>query len=421
MRRDFHDLGPLQDGGRAVIIGGGPGGTASAIALLMNARAQGRNVGVTLLEGKQFAGEHHHNQCAGVLSPPIMELLEEQLCVPFPYHLSRGAINGYVLHTARRAVILDGESEPSFALRRVQFDAYMLEAARQRGVEVLSARATGLEFHADRVVIYTESVPLEADVVIGAFGLDEGTAAIFRRSAGYHPPPALSSVVTKYHPGEAGMQQFGSRIHAFLPAMPRIEFGAITPKRNHLTINIAGDTVDTELMDHFLAEPYVRSTLPCLENAGHFDDKDMRYFKGRFPRGLAHNFFGDRFVVVGDAAGLVRAFKGKGVTSAVLTGMRAAQTILQEGISASAFQTYREANRDIIQDLPYGQLMRYVAILTSRFGFMNVILKAAERDAGLRRSLFNAVSAHRPYREVIQQALSAASVQAVISALVHRG
>jgi flavin-dependent dehydrogenase len=416
--RDF-GLGPLPDGGRAVIIGGGPGGTATAISLLMGGRALGRNFRITVLEGKQFAGEQHHNQCSGVLAAPINELLQNELCISFPDHLIRGIISGYVLHTALRTVILNGETERSLALRRVQFDAYMLDAARQRGVEVLNARATALEFHADRVVIYTENAPLDADVVVGAFGLDEGTAAIFTHAAGYNPPPALSSVVTKYHPGDEGMQGFGQRVHAFLPAMPRIEFGAITPKGNHLTINIAGATVDTDLMDRFLDEPYVRRVLPRLENAGSFDDKDMRYFKGRFPCGLAHKFTGDRFVLVGDAAGLVRAFKGKGVTSAIQTGLRAANTILHEGISANAFQSYRAANRDIIQDLPYGQLMRRFTILSSRFGFMNLILKAAERDSSLQHALFNAVSASSPYSQVIRQAFSSSSVRAVLTALVQ--
>jgi len=411
-------LGPIRDGGKVVIIGGGPGGTAAAISLIMGAQAAGRSIRVILLEGKMFADERHHNQCAGVLSPPIDRLFKEALCLPIPTHLSRDAIHGYVLHTDRRSVILDGDAEPSMAVRRVQFDAYMLEAARLRGAEVLSARATDLEFHADRVVVYTESEPLDADVVVGAFGLDEGTAAIFNRSVGYHPPPALSSVVTKYHPGEAAMERFGHRIHAFLPGTPRIEFGAITPKGNHLTINIAGATVDTTMLDQFMSRPYVRRALPDLENAGRFDDKDMRYFKGRFPCGLARNFTGDRFVLLGDAAGLVRAFKGKGITSAVQTGVRAAHTILHDGISAEAFRSYMDANRDITQDLLYGQLMRRFTILAARTGLMHSILKAAEQDTGLNRALFDAVSAHQPYSKVLHQAVSPASIKAVLTALI---
>lgn len=405
-------LGPLSDGATAVVIGGGPGGVAAAIALRQGAP----NARVIMVEGKQFAGAQQHNQCSGVLAPPIVELIERDLKIPFPRHLSRTIIAGYVLHTARRQIVLDGEAESSVALRRVQFDAYMLGAARERGVELVRGRVTGLEFHADRVLIYTESVPLQADVVVGAFGLDEGTAAIFEQAAGYRPPPALSSIVTKYHPGDAGMAEFGGRIHAFLPPSPRIEFGAVTPKGNHLTINIAGAEVDAGLMDGFLALPEVRRALPCLENAGRFDANDLRYFKGRFPCGLARNFTGDRFVMVGDAAGLVRAFKGKGVTSATLTGIRAANVILRDGISAGAFEAYHAANRDITDDLPYGRAMRRLTILAARFGLIDIILRAAEADAGLRRALFDSVSAHRPYRDVVREGLSLASARAVIAA-----
>jgi flavin-dependent dehydrogenase len=305
------------------------------------------------------------------------------------------------------------------ALRRVQFDAYMLEAARQRGIAVHTARVADLEFHADHVIVYTSSGTIQADVVVGAFGMDEGTAVIFERTVGYRPPAALCAIVTKYHPGEQGMQEFGTRVHAFLPRSPRIEFGAVTPKGNHLTINIAGSAVDVDLMQAFMQTPNVHNVLRCLENAGRFDANDLRYFKGRFPCGLAGNFAGDRYVMVGDAAGLVRAFKGKGITSAIQAGIRAAQVMLQHGISAGAFQAYRAINRDIIQDLPYGQAMRAFTILAARSGFMNVIVRAAGKNEGLRRALFDAVSAHRPYREVLGEALSLRSAQQVLAALLR--
>lgn len=412
-------LGPLQDGGRIVVIGGGPAGAATALALRGLATSLGRHIHVVIVEGKQFADGQHHNLCVGVLSPPIAEMIEHDLGVPFPQHLCRGLITGYVLHTARRQITLDGTAEPSISLRRIQFDAYMLEAARQHGAEILTAHATDVEFHTDHVVVYTDNAPLQADVVVGAFGLEEAAAMFFGRTVGYRPPPGLSSIVTKYHPGEAGIQEFGQRIHAFLPPNPRIEFGSVTPKGNHLTINIAGASVDIDLMEDFLATPEVKATLPALENAGRFDPKDFRYFKGRFPCGLARRFSGDRYVMVGDAAGLVRAFKGKGVTSAIQTGLRAAQTILYHGISASAFEAYHAANRDIISDLPYGQAMRRFTILAARSGFMNVILRAAEQDAHLRQALFDAVSAHRSYRQVVHESLSFPSMRKVINALWH--
>lgn len=98
-------------------------------------------------------------------------------------------------------------------------------------------------------------------------------------------------------------------------------------------------------MDAFLTFPEVRRALPCLENTRRSDPNDLHYFKGRFPCGLARNFAGDRFVMVGNAAGLIRAFKGKEVTSAIQTGIRVTQVIVRQGISARAFQACRRQSR----------------------------------------------------------------------------
>jgi flavin-dependent dehydrogenase len=379
----------------------------------------GSQVQITILEGKQFTGERHYNQCVGVLSPPLPSLLEERLYVPFPDTLVRNEINGYVLHTAKEVITMGMEEESASAsLRRVQFDAYMLDQVKSRGINVLAARATDLEFHLDRVVVYTEGNPLEADVVVGAFGLDEGSAAMFARLTHYRKPEALSSIVTKYHPGPEGMEKIGNYIHAFLPVHPRIEFGAITPKGNHLTINIAGTAVDMDLMHAFLNLPSVRRVLPNLEVAGVYDPNDLRFFKGRFPRSLAQGFYGDRYVTVGDAAGLVRAFKGKGVTSAVLTGIRAAETILKHGVTENAFRDhYRAANQDIIEDLPYGQGMRLLVILLSRYGLLDPVIRAAHKNAVLRSALLEAVSAKGPYKEVLKKSLNPGVLLAVLGSL----
>ena len=80
-------LSALPDNGRVVIIGGGPGGTACALALHRLSAEMGRQVHITLLEGKEFTNERHYNQCVGVLSPPLPSLLEEGLGIPFPYQL----------------------------------------------------------------------------------------------------------------------------------------------------------------------------------------------------------------------------------------------------------------------------------------------------------------------------------------------
>jgi flavin-dependent dehydrogenase len=359
-----------------------------------------RSIQVFLYEGKSFATESHYNQCVCVLSPPIDHILEDQLGVAFPRHLIQRGITGYILHGEREHILLEGEGPPSYAMRRVQFDAYVLDQARARGVEVIQSRVTDLEFHADRVVVYSESAPREADVVVAAFGLDFGSAHILSSVTPYQRPRFLDSIVTKVHPPQDF--SLGECIHAYLPPWPQVEFGAITPKGNHLAINVAGARVDVNWMDRFLDWEPVRSVLPSTDRQHLTNPKDLRYFKGRFPVSIAKDFFGDRYVVVGDAAGLVRAFKGKGVNSACLSGLWAAETMLRRGISRAAFAAdYARACAETISDLPYGRAVRHLAIVGAGWHLLDPLITVARHEPRLLSALFDAVSGHRSYRAII--------------------
>jgi flavin-dependent dehydrogenase len=228
-------------------------------------------------------------------------------------------------------------------------------------------------------------------------------------------------VVANFPISEQERDQLMGSIHAYLPSNPRIEFGAITPKCDHLTINIAGRTVDTPLMRTFLGIPEVEQVIPLIDSAHDLRKGKTRYYKGRFPRSLARGFYGDRYVMVGDASGLVRAFKGKGATTAMMTGIRAADTIINHGITRQAFyQHYRRANQDIIQDLPYGRGMRLVTLVMSNIGLMGTVLRAARGSSALRSALFGAVSGHTPYREVLSQVIRPAVIWTVLKAMLKK-
>jgi flavin-dependent dehydrogenase len=416
-----NSLGALQSGQTVAIIGGGPGGAACAIALKYLAAETRREIDVILYEGKVFSGETHYNQCVGVLSPPIERIVTDELKIPFPHHLVRDKIGTYVLHSDRQAIELSGGEEPSYTLRRVHFDAYLLEQARAKGVRVIHSRVTDVELRWDKVGVYSESEQCQADVVVGAFGLDDGGCKLFERataplrSNSYRQPQALSSIVTKIHPSEEYLCRFGQRIHAFLPSIPQIEFGAVTPKGGHLTVNIAGAEISSSWMDRFLELPAVKRLLPKGEDllpassglgAHHFG-----YFKGRFPMSVAKHFCGDRYVIVGDAAGLVRPFKGKGVNSACISGVAAARAMMMEGISKEALQAFFTADarlQAILHDLFYGRLIRKLAITSARYGFLDDVIDLAREEPLLRCALLDSVSAHRPYKEIVRETLQPA-------------
>jgi len=395
------NLGPLQNGQTAVIMGGGPGGVACGLALRKLARSLGRDIRIVLYDGKAFVGETHYNQCAGVLSPPIEKILA-QLDIPFPHHLVLREIPGYILHGEHSHIHLTHPGDISYALRRVKFDAYMLDQARQQGVEIRESRVTDLEFLSDRVNVYADNGHCQADVVFGAFGLDPGTAAILAQATPYRPPRFLVSLVTKFHPPAWAMNQFGSDIHAFLPRNPRIEFGAVTPKGDHLTINIAGEQIDSRHFDAFFDYLPLRHLVSFANREKPLNPaQDFIYYRGRFPISVARHFYGDRYACLGDAAGLVRAFKGKGITSACQTAIWAAETAMKVGIARHAFDShYRAACRPILSDLPYGRAVRQLVAIGSRLGLVDYLIALAEQEPALYQALFDAVSAHRAYRAI---------------------
>lgn len=392
----------INNGDAVAIIGGGPGGVGCAIALKNQSRQMGREIRVRLYESKSQDGIPRYNQCVGVLSPPIQDILRT-LGVDFPHHLLQRTIEGYVLHSGKQSIILNDKSEPSLAVRRISFDNYMLDQARARGVEVIESRVTGLELYDDSVVLYSESDNIRASVVVGAFGLDDGSALMFSRETAYKQPKFLNSIVTKWHPQTHFIHKFENNIHAFLPPMKKIEFGAVTPKENHLTINIAGEKVNATVMDEFLSYPPLVELLPqsFLQ-----ERKSLSYFKGKFPISIAKGMFGDRYITVGDAAGLVRAFKGKGINSALLSGMRAASVILQNGVSGTSFKEYLKLNNEIIADLPYGKAIRIFANFIANANLLDYVLRLGQKNASLQRALFNSVSAHKPYRTIVRETLN---------------
>jgi flavin-dependent dehydrogenase len=388
-------LGPLGPEHTVIIVGGGPAGASCALALVREGRRLRRIPRIILIEEKRF-GEHQ-NQCAGVVSPPGLEMIQSRLGVDIPDGLVQRDIDGYVLHANGDHIVLDGHElgEIATALRRVQLDNLLLEAARQAGAQVVQARAEDLEVNADSVVVYTDAGTFHGDVVIGAFGLDPGMARAFAHATRYRHPDALETLACKLHP--AGLdfipRLLEDRIHVFLPYRHQIEFGAVIPKGNHVTVIIAGRRLHEGDMTFFLSHCAARLVPPACDIQG--------AFKGSFPLGPARRLYGNRYLVLGDAAGLVRPFKGKGINAAIEAGWLAAQTMLGRGISGAAFEEFAISRRHLIGDLHYGRLVRWLTRLISRLSLLGPFIAEARRDVDLRQELFDCVSGRTTYRDVV--------------------
>jgi hypothetical protein len=72
-----------------------------------------------------------------------------------------------------------------------------------------------------------------------------------------------------------------------------------------------------------------------------------------------------------------------------------------------------------VDDLPYGRAIRLLTIWSSRFGWMDLALAAAQNEPRLRAALFDAASAHRPYQQVVRSGFHPDSIRAIFKVLVR--
>lgn len=387
----------MRDGGIAAVIGGGPGGCSVALTLLRLGAELGRRYRICLYEPKDFG--MHYNQCLGILSPPLLDILKADFGLELPAGMILRRVAGYLLHGGGESILLDESENETVAVRRVEFDAWLLHAAEKAGAEVIRSRVTALEPGRDSITVFSEGEHLRADVVFGCFGLDPGLAYELSRRFLYRPPRRIETLVTKYQCSQEIMGRIGDRILAFLPPIPGVEFASIVPKAGHASVVLAGRRVRVDMLERFLALPEVAQYLP----EGFAIDK---VYKGAFPCRPARGFFDDRFVTVGDSAGLMRPFKGKGINSAVMTGAIAARTAATIGISRRAFRRFSRECRFITRDYPYGRFVRAVAYMLSHSFGLGPLISYARRNESFRWALGKSVSGGAPYREIVARCLN---------------
>lgn len=394
-------LGPLQTGQRVAVVGGGPAGTSCAITLRRQGRALGRDIDVVLFEARNF--DEDSNVCVAVLSPPFGHLLAG-LGLSLPPSLVQREIDKYVLHTDGESLDLPNPvnaSEPTLAVRRIDLDQYLLTEAREAGVRVRQQAVMEFRFEEGAARLRANGGEWESyDAIVCAFGLSSQTLKALEAATEYRRPPLMRAVLTHLPVGrEAVDARIGGNIHALLPdAQPQIEFAALTPKDVYVTVNAAGPSITDRDLESVIAEFQAHALLPA-------EIPPSRRFHSVFPSGPARTFYADRMVVVGNASGMLRPLKGKGLSAALQTGTRAAKVMLEDGISAEAFNRYHKLNEDITSDYHYGMFLRRLYHLSRFLGYLDPVIHLAKSEPTLYRVFHAIVSGEGSYRQAVHSLL----------------
>lgn len=166
-------------------------------------------------------------------------------------------------------------------------------------------------------------------------------------------------------------------MHVFLLDIPRLEFAALIPKGEFVTLCLLGDDIDEDLMQRFFDSPEVRNCFP----GGVIPEHACHCFPRINTKSAVPNY-GDRFVMIGDS-GTTRLFKD-GIGAAYRTAKAAAKTAVFHGVGAEDFERhYAPLCQKIERDNQVGKFIFKVAGLVqkARFARRGVLRMTANEQA----------------------------------------
>jgi menaquinone-9 beta-reductase len=298
-----------------IVVGGGPGGSTAAWRL---ARAGFRPL---VLDAAVFP---RLKVCAGWVTP---EALADAQVDPQKYPLTIQAFSACRFEFDGARTETRWQRPASYGILRREFDHYLLDRARAAGADVREgARVTEVTQDADGIRVVSPHGTFRASVVIGAGGHRCPVAQALGEVSGLEEVVIAQESETRLSP--EWVEALGKWWEApELYVEPDLKgYGWYFPKGDVLNVGVgcvSGPGADLPrrreaLVSALRAAGRLPADLPIEPFRGH-----AYVVRRRAPRKLA----GDRFCLVGDAAGLARDLSGEGIGPAIKSGLLAAEAV----------------------------------------------------------------------------------------------
>jgi flavin-dependent dehydrogenase len=430
----------LDDGSRIAVVGGGPAGSFFSYFLLMFAERLGREVSLDIFDPKDFSsrGPLGCNMCGGIISESLVQSLAME-GINLPDNVVQRGIDSYVMHTevgTRRidtpthekriaGVHRGGGPRTAREVRWDSFDGYLLNKALAKGARSYRSRVTGLGWRDGKPEVRLgEAAPQAYDLLVGAVGVNSADLKLFEGLGfQYRRPRIVKTYIMELPLGaEAVKSFFGSSMHVFLLNLPRMDFAALIPKGDFVTLCMLGGRIDKDLIRRFLEHPEVKRCFPPRWNLS----DDACRCAPKMAVGEARRPYADRVVLIGDC-GASRLYKD-GIGAAFRTARAAARTAVFSGISEGDFaRGYLPEYRKISRDNLYGKLIFGVVHLTKHLDFTSravvgaVIRESTKPGDQWRMSsvLWDMFTGSSPYKDIFLRTLHPAFLGQYATALAR--
>ncbi|MHC4767923.1 MAG: NAD(P)/FAD-dependent oxidoreductase [Planctomycetota bacterium] len=416
----------LESGSRVAVIGGGPAGSLFTYFLLEFADRIGLDLAVDMYEPRDFSkpGPGGCNMCGGIISETLVQNLAAE-GVNLPDTVVQRGIDSYVLHMdvgtvrietplneKRIAAVHRGGGPRDVKVQKWEsFDQHLQKLAVDRGANVVRQRVDDVTWNDGRPQIKSPDGNAQPyDLLAAAVGVNSPALKLFQAmEVGYEAPEAVKTFISEYYFGEEVISSaLGTAMHVFLLNIPRLEFAAIVPKGDYVSVCLLGEEIDKDLVKAFLESPEVTECMPVdwkPETRSCFCSPRINVKGSSRP-------FADRLVFVGDC-GVTRLYKD-GIGAAYRTAKAAATTAIFKGIGAESFREhYLPACAAIRKDNTLGKVIFTVtrAVQKRRYA-RRALLRMTAREQRRRGNsklmsqvLWDTFTGSAPYREIFMRTL----------------
>ncbi|HEX6304254.1 MAG TPA: NAD(P)/FAD-dependent oxidoreductase [Anaerolineales bacterium] len=411
----------IEQDDRVCIVGGGPAGSFAAMHLLRLARAHQLDLEVLVFEPRNFTqpGPGGCNRCAGILSSRLLRALES-LDLALPKEVVQAELHAYSAH-------LDGEvlriqqPDPQRQIVSVyrgggprmlqgepmaSFDGFLLQRACEMGAQHVPSRVRKVVLEEGQPVVHTARDRFPAALVVVATGVN--SRAPLSEEFDYQAP-RTEIMAQDEMPRPPDWPT--DTVSAYFQEPPGLVFGALIPKGDYVNVSLLGKGFTIDTINNFIEAQ-------GLESNYFSSTSSLCGCTPRIAVRAAHQYFGDRWVAVGDAAA-TRLYKD-GVGSAFFTSRAAMQAAIHYGISKRSFKhAYAPHCRRVAQDNLYGRLLFRFWHLTLKQprllrAWKDTIHRESDMPAEQRvhtRVLWGMFTGDEPYRDLFQLSVSYRAVR----------
>ncbi len=411
---------------RIAVIGGGPAGSFFSYFALLFGQRLGKKPQVDIYDPRDFSkrGPLGCNMCGGIISESLIQSLAMEGMI-LPESVVQRGIDSYVMHTEvgtchletptheKRiaAVHRGGGPRNASEVRWQSFDGHLVRLATDKGALYRRARVSGLRWKDGRPEVQAGNDPPRVyDLVVGAVGVNSPDLRLFEGLGfRYQRPRTVKTYIAELPFGSESVKElFGSSMHVFLLNLPRLDFAALIPKGDYVTLCLLGTAIDKALIASFFGHPAVRECFP----PGWSLPADTCHCSPRMSFGEARHPFADRVVLIGDS-GASRLYKD-GIGAAFRTARAAARTAVFSGITEGDFaRSYLPEYRRITRDNAFGKAIFSVVHLIKHLNIssravIDVVVSEGRMPGSARRMsavLWDVFTGSSLYRDIFFRTL----------------